>query len=211
MKQTKLIIIAVLFLSFSIFIIQRFIIPKKIKSNGIHLTATIAPLKYNITYFSQDSSLWAKDTLGKSEYILGYSGCLVASLASCFTFYGDTINPQELNTMLSDSNVYNESGEILWYKLMPLFPKIKYTPPRVFNSNDISEDLKNEILPIVKVKYHKKGYWHWVLIRGCTEEDFIILDPLNYSNKEMALNEHGKVYAYRRLSRIANKKMYAPR
>lgn len=205
MKHLKLVITAILFIGISIFIIQRFLIPRYIKKNGVTLVPTVSPFKHDIIYFSQDSIQWANDTIGNSSHTLGYSGCLVTCIASCLTFYGDTINPQELNSLLSDSSVYNKAGEILWYKLIPLFPRIKYMPLRNFSSKDISEDLKYGILPIVKVKYNKKGYWHWVLIIGCTEKDFIILDPLNYSNRKMALKEHGKVYAYRKLSRITNR------
>ena len=56
-------------------------------------------------------------------------------------------------------------------------------------------------LPIVKVKYHKTGIFHWVLIVGANEEEFLIIDPLVQDEEIIELKTHGRVYAYRVLSK----------
>ncbi|MCG8501316.1 MAG: hypothetical protein MJB12_13025, partial [Firmicutes bacterium] len=106
-------------------------------------------------------------------------------------------DPQALNNVFADSDVYTPTGEVIWYKIKDAVPGVDYHYQRIFNSRTLENDLRQGKLPIVQVRYHKKGIFHWVLIVGADDEDFLMMDPLQQDKKLTRLNNHGKVYAYR--------------
>jgi len=142
--------------------------------------------------------------MGNSEYTLGGCGCLIASIATILNNLNLKTDPKELNKLFSENEVYNQSGEVIWYKISDVFPGISYKYERIFGSNTIETNLKQGRLPVVKVRYFKTGIFHWIVIAGSDENDFIIIDPLNKNRKQVGLKTHGKVYAYRILVKEDN-------
>lgn len=180
------------------------IIFKYIKHFGIHLSTDRSIAPKNVRIYLQNSPEWNTLKLGNSNLSIGGYGCLLAVIASSMYELGYDYNLKELNKLFKQGNVYTSRGNIIWYKINNLFPKINYKYKRIFGSNTMERDLSNGLLPIVKVKYYQTGIFHWVLIVGSNENGFLVIDPLKQDKKLINLSVHGKVYAYRVL--IKNKK-----
>lgn len=168
-----------------------------IKKVGIHVQPKSVIPPVSIRYFLQNDPEWKSDRLGSSNYTLGGSGCLVTVLAASMNHLGVKIDPQKLNNLFTDKGVYTGSGEIIWYKIKDAVPEIDYSYQRVFHRTTLENDLKQGKLPIIQVKYYSTGIFHWVLVVGTDEDDFLIMDPLQQDKKFIKLSTHGRIYAYR--------------
>ena len=169
--------------------------------NGIELKPIHKVTAYNVQTYLQNDDLWGDDKIGMTDYTMSHSGCLVSIIASNLEYQGFKTNPKELNGILSKDSVYNEEGEILWEKLVTILPYYKYSAPKQIEVSKIQENLDKGILPMVKVRYKRIWGYHWVLIVGATDEDFLIVDPLNQDKEVIKLSEHGKIFAVRYLSK----------
>ncbi len=168
-----------------------------IKNIGIELN-TDKNFDYSreIEYFLQNDSNWANQKLGDSDSTLAEQGCTIADVAMVLSYLGNEITPAILNEKLMQNKAYTENGNLLWYKLEEIYP-VKYKFKRVFSAGTLESDLKDGILPIMRVKYGKNGLEHWVLVVGADGKDFLIMDPLNKNKTLTRLGEYGRVYAYR--------------
>ena len=137
------------------------------------------------------------------------SECGNLNYGSAINNLGIQINPQELNERLREVEGY-ENGNLIWYKLNETIPSVDYRYSRVFTVKTIENDLKNGLLPIVNVRYHKYGITHWVLIVGAVDGEFIIYDPANTQLSYLPLSTHGKVYAYRVIVKSTDKALNPP-
>jgi len=168
-----------------------------IKKIGITVKPSKAYQPAMIQYYLQNDPRWRSDSLGTSDSSMGRSGCLVTSIAASIDYLGVKIDPKELNKVFTEKNVYTAGGEVIWYKIKEVVPGIDYYYQRIFGRRTLENDLKQGRLPIVQVRYNGKGIFHWVLIVGADEEDFLIMDPLRQDKQLIKLSTHGKVYAYR--------------
>ncbi len=172
-----------------------------IKNIGIKL---IPSQNYTVTiaeYYRQNDSLWKDCTIGNTPQRMGSSGCLISSVSTAISNLGVPITPLELNNKLTLSNGY-QGADLIWYKINEIIPEVNYRYSRVFSSKTMENDLKNGLLPIVNVKYHKTGVTHWVLIVGANDGEFQICDPIGDGFSIKNLSEHGNVYAYRVIERV---------
>lgn len=168
-----------------------------IKRAGVDIEpdADIEPLT-DIVYLQNDDR-WKDEYLGETDFTLESQGCLTCVIAMNLNYFGYDLLPSDVNNVFIQRDVYTDDGELLWYKINSVYSNITYEYEKVFNSKMINEDLQSGWLPIVKVRYKKTGIYHWVLIVGANENEFLILDPLEQSQEPIPLREHGKVYAYR--------------
>lgn len=171
-----------------------------IKTFGIRVLPEAVHKPQNVEFFLQNDPQWKDELLGDSGQNLAQVGCLVSVLASDIDYLGYKTNPPDLNSLFNSNGVYTSSGEVIWNKISEAIPDVKYDYTRVFTSRTLENHLKNGRLPIVKVKYKKTGIFHWVLIIGSDNEDFLIMDPLNPTQEPIRLRTHGRVYAYRVLN-----------
>jgi len=169
----------------------------QIKKLGITVRPSSIYEPRDIKVFLQNDPAWKDDTLGNSQFRLGGHGCLVSVLASVMNDLGHETDVKELNQLFTGKGVYNSEGEVIWYKIGEAVPGVTYQYKRVFNGRTLQSDLLQGRLPVVMVRYHKTGVFHWVLIVGSDGEDFLIIDPLKSDKKVAKLGIHGKVYAYR--------------
>jgi len=172
-----------------------------IKIIGIALTPSRDFPIIGTKHYMQNDPVWSSDKIGNTTYTMGGAGCLVTCVAVSLTYLGVDITPQELNEKLTDINGYI-NGELVWYKLNNIFPSVNYNFSRIFSSKAIENDLKNNRLPIVNVRFNENGITHWVIIVGAKNGDFLIFDPLNKDETSLPLKKHGKVYAYRVLNKM---------
>ena len=173
-----------------------------IKRFGVKLTPQTEIEPLSETVYLQNDDRWKDEYLAETSYTLGSQGCLTCVVAMDLCYLGYDVIPTDVNEAFIESDAYTQNGELIWYKINSAYDDIEYDYKKLFNSRTISNDLENGILPIVKVRYKKTGIFHWVLIVGADEEDFLILDPLEKSKKPIHLGEHGRVYAYRVIKKI---------
>ena len=181
-----------------------FIKIRHIKSYWIKIepSKNITPKK--ITFYKQNDPEWEKVKMWDTELSVGWYGCLLSVMATSLCDLGYKFTPKKLNDIFSSGDIYNDNGEIVWYKINTVIPEVDYKYKRIFGSSTIEKALEDNLLPMVKVKYRKKGVFHWVLVVWADRWDFIIVDPLAPNKNLIKLDEHWQVYAYRVL---VNKKV----
>lgn len=164
--------------------------------NGVKVAPSMEyPVKESTVMYRQDDEKWAKDTLGESSYHMKGSGCLVSCIAAAVSNGGETITPGELNAFFSENGVYDKEGNIQWGKIS----EMEGYQVEVFNnpSNEsIEQCLQNGNYPIVRIRVHKIGNYHYVLVVGTKQGDYICMDPLE--DELTTLSSYGKrVYTVR--------------
>lgn len=193
-KKVRIFAVIVIFicivLSFMAFAFLRFRGSTRIKS-----TVDIVP-DAGITCYRQDDSRWADERLGKSEYTLKSSGCLVSCIASALSMeYGIEETPSTLNARLSSDGVYDSQGNMQWEGLR------QATGYQVDLPSDISSDmidsyLSRGIYPIVRVRMYGLFNVHYVLIVKAENGKYWCMDPLR--DKLTDLSDYGnRIYAVR--------------
>lgn len=149
-----------------------------------------------ITIYQQNHEKWADNTLGDSSFTMQSSGCLVTCIASAISSEtGEAVTPGRLNEIFSQNHVYDAEGNIQWAAIDEMegytavvFPDVAVT--------EIESCLENEHYPIVRVRMHGLGNFHYVLIVGIADGEYICMDPLE--SKLTKLSRYlDRVYAVR--------------
>lgn len=152
-----------------------------------------------VVSYQQDNKLWADDTLGDSRFTMRSSGCLVTCIASAVSMETKKkITPHILNKIFSENQVYDSEGNIQWAAI----DKIEGYHTEVFGEVSeaaIMECLAGGCYPIVRVRIHGFGSFHYVLIVGIEDGEYICMDPLE-SNLTKLTDYLNRVYAVRVVS-----------
>lgn len=148
-----------------------------------------------VVSFRQDDEKWADNRLGDSQCDMAGSGCLVSCIASAVSTEGDAITPGQLNTLFSENKVYDSAGNIQW----AMVEKIEGYHTKIYDSSSgeiIEACLQDEKYPIVRVRINGIGSYHYILIVGCKQGDYVCMDPAK--DELTTLSQYGsKVYAIR--------------
>lgn len=145
----------------------------------------------NFTFYRQDNDLWAGDYLGESSFTMKKSGCLVTCIASAMN-----VDPKTLNEQFSLHNVYDSEGNLLWGNLKNFDDSYHVEIFSEISGKILMDCLNNDRFPIVRVRMHGLGNFHYVLIVKAEDGIFYCMDPLQ--DKVMPLSEYGnRVYAVR--------------
>lgn len=180
----------VLALSGGAFVILRF-------RNGVRIEArqeimTVA----DIICYRQDDVRWGDDRLGESRFTLRSSGCLVSCMASALSMgRGKEETPETLNEKFTAGRVYDGEGNIQWERLRELgdYQADVY--------QEVSAELVDACLsegkyPIVRVRVHGIGSFHFVLVVGAENGEYLCMDPLQ--DGITRLRDYGnRIYAIR--------------
>jgi len=145
--------------------------------------------------YRQDDPSWAKDQLGESKYTMKSSGCLVSCIAAAVTMNGKEVTAGELNRLFSDSHVYDAEGNIQWNSIdgMEGYSTEVFTD---VSDSHIENCLESDNFPIVRVRMGGLGNFHYVLIIGAENGEYICMDPLR--DELTKLSDYGnRVYAIR--------------
>lgn len=130
-----------------------------------------------ITY-RQDDETWAADLLGDSQFTMRSSGCLVTCIASAVSMEtGVEITPGALNDIFSENRVYDSEGNIQWAAI----DEIEGYSAEVFqevSETEIAQCLAYGHYPILRVRMHGIGNFHYVLIVDIEDGKYICMDPL---------------------------------
>ena len=148
-----------------------------------------------VVLYRQDDARWADDLLGNSPHNMADSGCLVSCIASAVSTEDSPITPGELNTLFSGNEVYDSAGNIQW----AMVEKIEGYHTKIYDSSSgeiIEACLQDEKYPIVRVRINGIGSYHYILIVGCKQGDYVCMDPAK--DELTTLSQYGsKVYAIR--------------
>lgn len=191
MSKRKLILIALIIIALllSAFFFLHF-------RNGTQISAKgREDISYPITAFRQDDARWSADNLGTSAYRMEKSGCVTTCIASAVSRGLDEITtPGALNKVFSENNVYDSQGNLMWRKLENLGYKADVLT-RV-SEEEIYNYLKNCQFPILRVRVNGFGNFHYILIVGIENGEYICMDPLK-DNLTHLSDYWNRVYAVR--------------
>jgi len=131
-----------------------------------------------VAAYRQDDATWADDTLGDSRFTMRSSGCLVTCIASAVSMEtGKEMTPGALNQIFSENHVYDSEGNIQWTAVdgiegyrTDVFQKV--------SEAEIAQCLAAGHYPIVRVRMHGLGSFHYVLIVGSEDGEYVCIDPL---------------------------------
>ena len=149
----------------------------------------------DVISYRQDDPAWAEESLGDSSYTMKTSGCLVTCISSALSYGGEAVTPGAFNMLFSEYGVYDAEANIQWTKLAELegFSVKVYDS---VNEDDIAECLNNGLFPIVRVRMCGIGNYHYVLIVGSRNGEYICMDPLK--NDLTRLSDYwDRIYAIR--------------
>lgn len=146
--------------------------------NGVRIKPSEAyAIADGIIFYRQDDAAWCEDYLGESSYTMKSSGCLVACIAAAVSAGDAYITPGELNAFFSDNNVYDDEGNLQWFTLADLDGYFVNVYDDV-SEKEIEQCLSDGRYPIVRVRMHGAGNYHYVLIVGTEDEEYVCMDPL---------------------------------
>lgn len=172
---------------------------------GVRLTSQSLYETEGFPCYLQGDPAWSGDKLGDSRYSMGGSGCLTSCIAAGLSAQrmetdptADAVTPGELNRLFSEAGVYNAEGDIVWKRIAKALPDTDVVVAAGVDNAEIEQLLSEGKYPIVRVKNHGGGAWHWVVLAGSDEKGYLCMDPLNKSQKLVPLSEHGDlVYSMR--------------
>ena len=134
--------------------------------------------------------------LGTSAYTMKSSGCLVSCIASAVSMEtGTAVTPGSLNAIFSEKGVYDSEGNIQWAALDALegFTAEVY---QEVSQSDLDACLAAGQYPIVRVRMHGLGSFHYVLVVGVRDGVYLCMDPLENSLTKLS-HYLDRVYAVR--------------
>ncbi len=143
--------------------------------------------------YRQGDEKWSSLKLGNSSFTMKSSGCLTCCIASALSTE-DEVTPLSLNKIFSENNVYDSQGNIQWQQVESLGYKV-YAPSAV-SEEDVYAHLSQGHLPIVLIRVNGLGSFHYVLITGISEGDYICMDPLKKNFTKLS-DYWNRVYSVR--------------
>lgn len=153
-----------------------------------------------IVFYHQRDRRWADDVLGDSSYTMEKSGCLVTCIAAALQMEGicdASMTPGKLNQYFSENQVYEADGNLQWTALEKL-DGLHIEVPQALEPERITEHLRRKVYPIVRVRMHGLGNFHYVLIVKAEKGMYYCMDPLNEDQIAVPLSEFGnRGYAVR--------------
>lgn len=184
----------------SIFIIGAFLAVYGLIFIRLHNSVKVKPMGQHmltdkVIAYRQDEEAWAMDYLGNSSYTMKSSGCLVTCIAVAVSVNGETVTPGELNKLFSENAAYDSEGNIQWSRLEAIDGYNVSVFGSVSNA-DIEKCLSDNHYPIVRVRMSGIGNYHYVLIVGADESDYLCMDPLQDNITKLS-DYWGRVYAVR--------------
>lgn len=166
--------------------------------NSVVVKPNMAIACDQVVYYNQKNEAWTDDYLGTSSYQMGQSGCLTSCLASVLQME-EIIekNPKELNQLFSDTQVYDEQGNVQWEALENSLA-ISVECVDSMTANEIESLLQDHAYPIVRVRMNGIGNFHYVVIVGSKADTFLCMDPLNEKEEVVELSKfQNRIYAVR--------------
>lgn len=196
MKNKKRIVIRLLISVAGILAVVIALLGFRLRGSVVIRADQTARVPQDVTAYKQDDERWADDALGDSSYTMKSSGCLVSCIASAISMESrDEVTPGELNQIFTEHGAYDSEGNIQWAAV----DRIDGYSTHVYQGvaqQEIDQCLAAGHYPIVRVRVNGVGNFHYVLIVGTENEDYICMDPLKSELTELS-QYLGRVYAVR--------------
>lgn len=193
-KKTILMKVTILFVGIVVGVIALFCF--RVRHGVIVKTDRTEVISREVIFYRQDDERWAKDSLGNSSFTMKSSGCLVSCIAAAVSMEGkEVVTPGELNMIFSGYNVYDGEGNIQWSAIESIggYSVNVYSD---VEEQEIYQCLADGHYPIVRVRVNGLGNWHYVLVVGLEDQDYICMDPLK--DELTKLSQYlNRVYAVR--------------
>lgn len=196
MKSKKITLIKLVILFIGIIVAASALFCFRVRHGVVVKTDKPEVISHEVIAYRQDDERWAKDQLGDSSFTMKSSGCLVSCIASAVSMERmEEVTPGELNAIFSEYNVYDGEGNIQWAAIENI------DGYSVYVYNDVEEQVIYQWLseghyPIVRVRVSGVGNWHYVLVVGLEDQEYICMDPLK--DELTGLSQYlSRVYAVR--------------
>ena len=144
----------------------------------------------DVPNFQQFDPQWKDKMLAKTSSTMGNYGCTVCATAMALHAKGIHLNPDELNQALNRHNGFTESGLLIW-KGIENVTDGRYKI--ILNSNPTHKTLDRELSrgnPIIAKVLYNRSIWHWVLITGKNDLDYLIQDPLSAKGSAETMKQY---------------------
>lgn len=187
-KRKILIAVLIVALTTSSFAFLRF------RSSVTVKGSTRDDIMHSVTAFRQDDEIWADDTLGTSSFKMKKSGCITTCIATVLSSGSDMVTPGELNKLFTEKGIYDENGNLIWPQLEKISLNADVLP--TVSENIIYSSLQSGQFPIVRVRVGGVGNFHYVLIVGIENGEYICMDPLKDNFTKLS-DYFNRVYAIR--------------
>jgi ABC-type bacteriocin/lantibiotic exporter with double-glycine peptidase domain len=136
-------------------------------------------LELAVPSFRQGDEKWSDDPLGgvPENGTLGSAGCAVACVAMVFQSYGITVDPQQLNWFLTDTDGFTTEGWLYWDRAAWWAPeRVRHVYEDLPSYDLIDSNLARGNPVIVRIRFGN-GVTHFVVIAGKEGFDYLIRDP----------------------------------
>lgn len=154
-----------------------------------------------LVFYNQLDERWKGDRLGASGYDMESSGCLTTCIAMITELQdvSRSFDPGELNAFFSDKQCYDAEGNLLWEELEGAL-SVTVIRRGPMEGRELEALLLGGTYPIARVRMHGIGKFHYVLLVGSRDGEFLCIDPLNREEKPVGLSGFGnRIYAVRYL------------
>ncbi len=128
------------------------------------------------------ANIWSPNAMG-----IGSWGCALTSASMLLSYYGHTINPDNLNTWLIQNNGYVGNGLINWsaitrfakvsHDINPLLTKLEYKRYSTFNTSQMDTELNQSRPLILKLLNPLTNSTHFVVVTGHSDNEYFMNDP----------------------------------
>lgn len=211
MKKKKIVGILICIVCFILAVATAFMIRTK-GSICIHSRSDYTPDK--TIYYLQNDPQWRDERLGGSSYTMAGSGCLTTCIASELQMQhikvsdiqnvagsdiGQSITPGTLNEFFSEQGVYDAEGNIQWDALeQALDVEVVKLRAGELGNDGLDTLLSQGVFPIAFVRVYGLGSFHFVLITGSKDGEYLCMDPLNEKQDAVPLSRFGdRIFAVR--------------
>ena len=178
---------------------------------GVKPVSVKTTLEYdpkNVVYFYQKDNAWKFDKLGNSQYTMGDSGCLTCCVSALLQMQHFTVDglatdadAGKVNHFFSENGIYDGEGNLQWDVLEEVADvSVTKKDASELSVEELDNYLEDGCYPIVRVRMHGNGSYHYVLIVSSQDGEYWCMDPLEELQRLVPLSQFGgKVYAVRLL------------
>ncbi len=141
--------------------------------------------------FLQTDARWANETTGGSGEPLSAVGCTICCLSMALGQHGIALDPSELNGKLKQADGFTERGWIRWEALEKITDRRVCVDLPRRPSHRVIEDALRAGCPVLVKVLLRPGVYHWVLVVGREEKEYLIKDPLGHGTSLDRLSSYG--------------------
>lgn len=130
-------------------------------------------------FYSQNDLLWKNAKLGKTNLTVGNYGCLISSICTLASWFGEVATPKVL---AKQNFLFTSGGLLIWKQLENVLEKIKF----LYRYYSFSEQIIDEYLiknPDTCVVLNVDRGYHWVAALAKTKTGYKCSDPYPYPAK----------------------------